>query len=208
VINAGNANVPKKAVEIYRNAIKLARSNDHQAAVEQLKLAIAEYPSYMDAFNEMGVQYMRLNELEKADEALRSALKIKPDAFEPLINHGIVLFRLQRFDEAEIVLRSALKAKKNSPVVHYYLGRTLTELNRFKEAEKELDLALTHSDDQMTEVHRMLANLYIAKGENKRAVKALEKYLELVPTAPDADKLRQLISELKKLPAKPAQAKP
>jgi Tfp pilus assembly protein PilF len=208
VIKADQAAVPKKALEIYRQAVKLARSSDHRAAIEQLKLAIAEYPSYLDALNELGVQYMRLNELEKADEALQSALKIKPEAFEPLVNYGIVLFRLQRFDEAESILRAALEVKKNSSVVHYYLGRTLTELQRFDEAEKELKLALTDSDDQMTEVHRMLANLYIAKGENKQAVKVLETYLELVPTAPDAEKLRRVISELKKLPAKPVQAKP
>ena len=210
VINADELQIPKKALEIYRKAVKLDDSKDHQAAVEQLKLAIAEHPTYLDAFNELGVQYMKLNDLEKAREALESAIKIKTDAFEPLVNYGIVLFRLKNLNEAEIVFRAALTIKKQSPVAHYYLGRLLTAFNRFDEAEKEFKLALSESENKMVEVHRMLANLYLAKGDHKRAVKELEKYLELSQNAADAEKLRKIISELKnaKPSAKPIQPKP
>ncbi len=199
VINVENTKVPKKAIESYKKAVKLANSNEHEAAIEELKLAIAEYPNYMDAFNEMGVQYMKLNELEKAEESLKSAIKIKPDAYEPLVNYGIVLFRLKHFEDAETAFRSALKIKKQSAVIHFYLGRLLTSLNRFDDAEKELDLAWKESQETMNEVHRMLANLYIAKGDNKKATKELEKYLELVPNAPDAENLRKVILQLKSL---------
>ncbi|MBX7172548.1 MAG: tetratricopeptide repeat protein [Pyrinomonadaceae bacterium] len=203
VINVENAKVPKKAMESYRKAVKLAGSNEHQAAIEELKSAVAEYPNYMDAFNEMGVQYMKLNELEKAEESLKSAIKIKPEAYEPLVNYGIVLFRLKRFDDAETAFRSALKIKKQSAVIHFYLGRLLTSLERFDDAEKELDLAWRESQETMNEVHRMLANLYIAKNDNKRAIKSLEKYLNLVPNAPDSENLRKVISQLKSLLSPP-----
>lgn len=199
VINSALADVPKKALKFYDEALKLIKSKDVKGAIEQLKLAIAEYPNYLDALNELGVQYMKENELEKAEESLRTAIKIKSDAFEPLTNYGIVLFRLKWFRESEIVFRSALKIKEESPVIHFYLGRLLTDLEIFDEAEKEFDLALKQSGNKMVEVHRMLANLYIAKGENKRAVKALEKYLELNMNAPDAENLRKVISQLKSL---------
>lgn len=197
VINSETARVPKPALELYKRAVKLAGAKDHKAAIEQLRLAVVEYPQFVDAYNEMGVQYMRLNELEKADEALQAALKIKPRAFEPLLNHGITLFRLKRFAEAEQLLRAAIGVKGKSAVAHYYLGRCLTSLERYEEAEKELNSAITVGDGQMNEGHRMLASLFIAKGEDKRAIKALETYLSLAPEAADAANLRQVIRQLK-----------
>jgi tetratricopeptide (TPR) repeat protein len=120
------------------------------------------------------------------------------------------LFRMKKFEDAEPVLRSAIKVNGKSPVVHYYLGRLLTSLDRFDEAEKELKNALSLSNDQMPEVHRMLANLYLTKGDNKRARETLETYLELVPNAPDAELLRKLITQLRnsKTPANSPNPKP
>ena len=204
VISASLA-VPKSAADRYRKALEASKAGDHKAAVEHLKLAIAEYPGYVNAYNEMGVQYMRLNELDKADAALQTALKIKPDAFEPLLNCGITLFRLKRFADAEALLRSATGGKGQSAIAHYYLGRALTSLDRFEDAEKELNTALAIGGDEMKEAHRMLANLFIAKGDDKRAVDELETYLKLVPEAPDAENLRKVVIQLKTpRPAAPA----
>jgi predicted Zn-dependent protease len=197
VINSKNANVPKKALEFYNKGVELARSKDNKGAIKQLKLAVAEYPDFVNAFNELGIQYMIVNDLEKAEESLRSALKIKPDAVEPLMNLGIVLFRLKKFNDAEPVLRSALKIDEKSAIGHFYLGRLLTRLEHYDEAEKELNLAMSLSENKMIEVHRMLANVYLGKDDYKRAADELETYLRLNPTAQDADKLRAVLAQLK-----------
>src|SRR4030095_2471650 len=60
VLNAEFANVPKRARAYYDNAGEQAKKGDHRGAVEQLKLAIKEYPSFMLAFNELGVEYLKL----------------------------------------------------------------------------------------------------------------------------------------------------
>lgn len=203
VISSEILKVPKSAAAYFNKAIELSNAGDHKAAAEKLKLAIAEFPGYADAYNELGVQYMRLNELDLADAALVEAVKIKPDAFEPTLNRGITLFRLKRYSEAETVLRSAVKIKPSSAVPHYYLGRALTILERFDEAESELNAALSAGEGQMNEAHRMLANLYLAKGDDRRAAESLEAYLKLVPEAPDAEKLRGVIRTLRAAPKSP-----
>jgi cytochrome c-type biogenesis protein CcmH/NrfG len=197
VVKAGPPPVPKPALDLYENARKLSAAKDHTGAIDQLKLAVAAYPEYVDAYNELGVQYMRLNALEKAVDALVAALKIKADAFEPLLNHGISLFRLKRYDQAERQLRHSISENKDSAVAHYYLGRSLTSTGRFDEAEKELNDAVRLGGSDMNEAYRMLANLFLAKGDDKRAIDALELYLKLVPKAPDAEKLRNIVLELR-----------
>ncbi|HRI02440.1 MAG TPA: tetratricopeptide repeat protein [Pyrinomonadaceae bacterium] len=199
LINAEIAAAPKKALEFYQNALKLAAAGDGKGAIELLKLAVAEYPDFSFAYTEMGVQYLRLNELNKADEALLAALKIKPAAYEPLLMRGIVMFRANRFADAATMLRGALKAKDQSAIAHFYLGRTFMSQKKYDEAEKEFNLSLTIGGEQMKEAHRMLANMYLSREDYKRTLTELEIYLKLAPTAPDAEQLRDVVSQLKTL---------
>jgi predicted Zn-dependent protease len=198
VISAGNAGVPKRALEFYEKASNLAKEKNYRGAIEQLELAVAEYPKFVNALNQIGVLHLRLNELEKADEALKAALKINPEAYEPLINRSIALFRMSRFKDAETVLRNTLKVKPESDVAHFFLGRTLIRLDRPAEAEPELVTCTKMSPGEFKEAHRMLAAIYLDRGAHQLVIEQLETYLKLVPTALDADLLRKAIEQSKR----------
>lgn len=200
VVKAENAGIPPAALGHFDKAVSLSGSGDHRAAINELNQAIAVYPGFANAYNEMGVQYMKLNDLEKADIALQAALKIKPDSFEPLLNRGIVLLRQKRYADSEASLKSALMTNASSAFAQYYLGRTLTALERFDDAEQALKQSITLSGDTLHEAHRMLANLYIARGNDARAIEELEKYLVLAPGASDAENLKKIIVQLKTPP--------
>ena len=197
VLNAEFVNVPKPALVLYNNAVELAKKNDHQGAIEQLKLAIKEYPSFMIAFNELGVQYLKLNQLENADAAFQSALKITPDAFAALRNRGIANFMMKRYGEAVPILRKALAKDDQSAVGHYFLGQALANLGLFEDAEKELLTSLKLGQEKMKEAHRILAIIYASRGSRKQAADELEAYLKLAPDTPDAEKLKDKIRQLK-----------
>lgn len=198
VVHADLANVPKPAVDLYNNALKLAQDGKNKAAIDKLNEAIKAHPNFMLAFNELGVQYQKIGELDKADEALQAALKISPNNFTPLVNHGIVLVRLKKYADAEADLRDALKENDKSAIAHYYLGRALAYLGNFDEAEKELNTAITLGGDQMKEAHRYLGAIYHARGDDERAIAQLETYLKIAPKAEDASAVRDLIKQLKK----------
>ena len=197
VISASNSGVPKRAMDLYQKASKLAGAKDYKGAIEQLKLAVAEYPAFVNALNQIGVLYLQLNELDLADKALQAALKIKPDAYEPLINRAITLFRLARYKDADAVLRDTLKAKAESPVAYYYLGRTLNKMGRNDEAETAYLTCIKMSPGEFPEAHRLLAVIYLDRGAPERVIEELETYLRLVPTALDADDLRKVIEQSK-----------
>ena len=198
VISASNAGVPKPALDHYENASKLAREKDYKGAIKELKLAVTEYPAFVNAHNQMGVLYLRLDEVDHADEAFKAALKINPEAFEPLLNRGISLYRLTKFKDAETTFRKTLKVKADSAVSYYYLGRTLNKLGRNEDAEKAFLTCLKMSPDDFKEAHRLLAAIYLDRGALPRVVEELEVYLKVVPTAPDAENLRQVIEQSKR----------
>jgi tetratricopeptide (TPR) repeat protein len=197
VLNAEFVNVPKPALVHYDKAVEQAKKGDHPGAVAELKLAIKEYPSFMLAFNELGVQYLKLNQLENADEAFQSALKITPDAFAALINRGITNFMMKRYGEAVPILRKALAKNDQSAVGHYFLGQALANLGLFEDAERELLASLEFGKEEMKEAHRILAIIYASRGSKKQAVAELEAYLKMAPNAPDAEKLKDKIRQLK-----------
>lgn len=198
VVHAELADVPKPAVDLYNSALKLAQDGKNKAAIDKLNEAVKAHPTFMLAFNELGVQYQKIGELGKADEALESALKISPSSFAPLVNHGIVLVRLKKYAEAETDLRAALKENDKSAIAHFYLGRALAYLGQFDDAEKELNAAITLGGEQMKEAHRYLGAIYHARGDNERAIVQLETYLRVAPKAEDAGAVRDLIKQLKK----------
>lgn len=212
VINSDLANVPKTALNFYSKGLELAKKGNYKDAITQFQLSIKEHPEFMLAYSEMGVQHLRLNELEKADEAFQAALKIKPEAFAPLMNRGIVLVSMKRFEEAEPALRNVVKLNEKSAAGHYFLGQALANLGRFDEAEKALVSAITLGGEEMKEAHRLLAIIYSAKGDKKRAAGELETYLRLAPKAPDAEQLRKVIAQLRGLdeptPANSSKTKP
>jgi tetratricopeptide (TPR) repeat protein len=197
VLNAELASVPKRALVHYNNAAEQAKKNDYPGAIEELKLAIKEHPTFMLAFNELGVQYLKLNKLEDADQAFQSALKIEPDAFPALVNRGLANVMMKRYGEAVPILRKALKRNDQSAVAHYFLGQALANLGLFDDAEKELLLSLQLGNEDMKEAHRLLAIIYASRGDKKQAAASLEAYLKLAPEAVDAEQLREKIRELK-----------
>lgn len=202
VVSAEFLNVPKKAMAHYESAMALAKTGDLAAAIAELKLAIAEYPSFTTAFNELGVLYLKTNRPEKADEAFQNALKIDAESFPALINRGIANVTMKRYGEAVPILRKALKQDEQSAVGHYFLGQALANLGLFNDAEKELQTSLKLGKEEMKEAHRILAIIYSSRGDKKKAADELEAYLKVAPKAPDAEKLRAMIQQLRADPNK------
>jgi tetratricopeptide (TPR) repeat protein len=196
-VDAMLASVPKPAVERYNKARELARTGDSKAAIEELKGAISLYAEFALAYSEMGAQYLKLGQLEQAIEALRSAVKLAPEAFNPRLNYGIALLNKKEFSQAEAELRRALKKNDSSPTAHMYLGMSLISLRKIDEAEKELQRAVTLGGEQMGLAHYYLGGVYWGKRDYKRAADELETYLKISPQAPDAERVRNTIKELR-----------
>jgi tetratricopeptide (TPR) repeat protein len=104
---------------------------------------------------------------------------------------------MKRYGEAVPILRKALAKNDQSAVGHYFLGQALANLGLFEDAEKELLASLEFGKEEMKEAHRILAIIYASRGSKKQAAGELEAYLKMAPNAPDAEKLKDKIRQLK-----------
>jgi Tfp pilus assembly protein PilF len=83
-------------------------------------------------------------------------------------------------------------AEKNLEVGTFYLKKKNYDaaIDRFRDALKY--------KPNFARPHLLMGQAYEKKKEKARAVEHYEKYLEIVPTAPDAEKVRQRIEKLRR----------
>jgi len=197
VVNAALAAVPEKARKLYEKGIAEARNDDTASAAASLKEAVTLYPDFPLALNELGVQYLKLRQIDKAIEVLKEACKLDANAFASRLNLGIALLEAKHEKEAEEQLRESVKQNNNVPSAHMYLGIVLLRLNRVDEAQKELEIATAVNASHLGMANYYLGGIYWKKQDYVRAVEQLEKYLQFTPSAPDAERVRATIKELR-----------
>ena len=208
---AAFAKIPKDARDAYSKGVDAASKGETKTAVEMFEKAISIYPSFSQALGELGLLYMRSNKMDKAASTYDSLLAITPNDATAHLNLGIALCNIginqlneKKVDEAketltksELQLRQALKANSTSPSGHYYLGLVLIKTKRYAEAQTEMESAIANGGQDLALAHKYLGGLYLSSNRSKDAADQLEKYLELDPKAPDADRIRGTIKDLR-----------
>lgn len=198
VINASLAKVPKSALEEFNNALEAINKGDEKSAVENLTEAVRLYPQFAEAYSELGTLYLKNGEMNKAEDALLRTLQLNERNPTAQLNYGIVLLNQRKMFEAEKQLEKAVLADENAATPHMYLGIALLGLNYPDYAEKEFLKAISLKDDEKTaQAHKYLGGIYWKKKKYKQAIEELQKYIELDPKAPDAEKVRSTIKQLR-----------
>jgi len=198
VISVGEIgpDVPAKARKEFDQASKLAREGKALAAIDHLRKAVAIYPDFMMAHNDLGAQLLEQGNFDEAAAEFRRAIEIDAKAFNPYLNLGVVLVKQRKFSEATDVLRKALSLESNSPAAKLYMGLALIGTNDLDGAERELKAAYNLGGPSFSLALFHLGEVYMNRGERGLARQALETYLHDSPNAANAGQARKLIGML------------
>ena len=189
--------VPSAAKKEFERASKAASEGKAQDAIAYLRKALAIYPDYLMARNDLGAQLLEQGKLDEADAELRVALRLDPKGFNPQLNLGIVLVRQHNFSEALAMLEKALSVGPDSPAAHLFTGLAAAGLDDFERAEREFKTAHDIGGVTFAEALFHLGQLYMSKGERGMALKSFESYLREVPNATNAPQVQKLIGMLR-----------
>jgi tetratricopeptide (TPR) repeat protein len=189
--------VPAGALKEFERGTKAGKAGKNEEAVAHLHKAIALYPGYLKARNDLGTYLLAQGKLEEAVTELREAVRIAPKAFNPQLNLGIVLVEQRNFPGAAEALDKALTLNPSSPAAHLYEGIALAGLGESERAERELSAAYSLGGAQYTLAQFHLGQLYMNKGERALALKAFETYLRDKPDAANAEQVRRLLGILR-----------
>jgi tetratricopeptide (TPR) repeat protein len=190
-------NIPTQAKREFERASDASKSGKTEDAIGHLRTAIALYPSYLMAHNDLGTQLLAQGKLDQAAEEFRRAIQIDSKAFNPYLNLGIVLVQQQQFADAASTLKTALALEPNSAAAILYYGLVLEGTNDLDGAERELKTAHDLGGVAYAVAMFHLGQVYLSKGERQQARKAFESYVSEAPSGPNAAQARKMIEMLK-----------
>jgi len=191
--------VPKDAAAKFEMGREKMAKDDYKGAVGDFDSAIAAYPKFAAAYYEKGAALLKANDLDNATAAFVRAIELKPDYVEAKYGYGLAMFQKKDYTVSAAAFNDVLQQRKDMAEAHLNLGISLFYLKNFDASENELKAAVgTKSGEKLALAHLYLGQIYSQKKRNAEAVTELEKYLEMVPKAPNADRIKQAIEQLKK----------
>lgn len=188
--------VPADAKKEYERATKLVKKGEVEGSIRGFERAIAIYPDYQKARNDLGVQYFRTGRKREAAEQFEIVIRLNPKAFKPRLNLGLLLVDTGDYARGIEALQRAIAINDTDPAAHLNLGVALMETGDIDAARKELHLALLLGQDTC-----VVANYYIGVGYARRqqrdeALRYLNVYLAQAPKGEFVSSARKLVDEL------------
>jgi tetratricopeptide (TPR) repeat protein len=198
-VSAADLGIPAGAQKEFDKANELIGRQDLTKAIQRLNRAIAIYPAYAGAYNNLGVIYARLGDRTREREVLQKAISIN-DHFAPAyVNVGRMNIGAGDFPNAESALD---KASSFDPTD----AMTLVLLTYTEFMNRHLDQAIATSRKAHTLpgvhafVHQVAARAYEQKRDAADAITELEQFLKEEPEGPRAEIARKELAEVRAIP--------
>jgi tetratricopeptide (TPR) repeat protein len=199
VISTGELDtaIPAPAKKEFERASDASRVGKTEEAIDHLRKAVALYPQYVMAHNDLGAQLLGQGKPDEAAEEFRRAIQLDPKAFNPRLNLGIVLVEQHLFSEAAAMLKTALAIDPNAPAARLYNGLALEGSNVPEEAARELKVAHELGGPAYAVALFHLGEVYLNQGQRDLARKTLQSFLSEAPTDPNAAQAKKLLELLR-----------
>ena len=178
---------PQAAREEYDNGMRALKAGQVQESVDHLNRALAIYPDFFRALNDLGVINMKLNKLDEAAQALEKAISIAPRVYYPRLNLAIIRTRQAKYKEAIELLEQLYKENPSLIEIRVPLADALMAANRLDQAEPHLRAALAEDKldrDAVGNARYLLGLLLNRKQRFEEAVKELTTAEKILPNAP------------------------
>lgn len=189
--------VPEEARRSYKKGVEQLQDKKDEG-LESLKKAVELFPTYYDALDRLGSEYVLRKQYDEAAKYLVRAIDVNRRSYSSYYALGVASYNLKNLPAAIEALNAAITINPQSVNAHIFLGMILRLDGNFEKSEKALLQAKKLAENApVAEIHWQLALLYEKTGRNKKAADELERYLKLSPKAPNAEQIKKLIADLR-----------
>jgi tetratricopeptide (TPR) repeat protein len=182
----------------FNAGVAALKAQNWDEAIKQLQMASEKDPTQPAVFGNLGVAYLFAKKYDEAMVALRKSISLNPSDAAVHASLAAALTQTGKLDEAQ---QEAQEVAKLNPTLagqtYYNLGATLGNRGKAKESAEFFKKAI-EADPKNADAYYQLGLAYFGSPDTmSQAAPALQKYLELQPTGPNAESAKQLISAAK-----------
>lgn len=189
--------VPDDARKLYKKGVgELDDKKDE--GLESLKKAVEIFPTFYDALDRLGSEYVLRKQYEEAAKYLVRAIDVNRRSYSSYYALGVASYNLKNLPAAIEALHAATVISPQSVNAQIFYGMVLRINGDYERAEKALLQAKSLAKSApVAEVHWQLGLLYEKTERYKQAADELELYLKAAPKAPNAEQVKKLIETLR-----------
>lgn len=190
--------VPDAAQKEFKLGSKEMEKKHWAEAKDHFQKAIALFPKYAEALNDLALVDIQLKDGQGAVESFRSATQIDPTLPQANLYLGQFYYENKQYKEAEpYLVRAAADQPKSAQI--------LTVLANTELQNGETALALTNArkvpslenHKQFAISHLIVAEALAGKGADDEIAKEYEAYLKDAPDSPLAPRVKDALAQLK-----------
>ena len=196
VTSAAQLHVPPDAQKAFNRGLTAWQNKDYARAAQEFEKAVAIYPQFDLAYNNLGVMYAHLNQEDKARAAFEKAVELNDKSADADRNLARMMLRTKEFTRAEDLLNKSLAIDPTNP-------GSLTMLAVAEIANGQVDEALvtarkvhTVPHDRYALAHFVAGQALEQKHEFQQASVEYETYLKEDPNGPEAPAVKAALSRL------------
>jgi tetratricopeptide (TPR) repeat protein len=179
----------------FNAGVAALRASNFEEAVKQFQLASEKDPGQPAIFGNMGVALVALKKYDDAIAAYRKSLALKADDAPTQALLSLALANAGKTDEASQAVEEVAKLDPALAGQSYYnLGAILTNRGKSKEAVEVFKKAIAVDPKNSSSYYQLGIAYFGSPDTIPQAVSSFEKYLELMPTGPDAETAKQFIA--------------
>jgi tetratricopeptide (TPR) repeat protein len=195
-VAAGDLNIPRDARKEFDKASDLMAKENWKKASELLNKALAIYPRYAAAYNNLGVAYGKLGDRAKEREALQEAVSLN-DHFAPAyVNLAKMAIVDHNLFEAESLLNKATAADPEDAQTLALLAHVELLDQHYDDAIANCSRVHSMAHDSHALVHYIAARAFEHQNRPADAVAEFGTFLKEEPSGPRADAVRKEMASL------------
>jgi len=215
-LNASAYNAPKDARRAYEKGVEAQKHGNLADARQSFEKAVEIYPKYTSAWFQLGAVLQNLAQQESARTAYIHATTIDSKFLPPYLSLASMAYETKDWTQVlnltnHVLDLDPLKYANVTGYIldldpvdyaeaYFYNSAANYNLGKIEDAEKSgLKAERLDLRPRFPQLHLLLAEIFARKNNYASAIAETKIYLELVPHAKNADRVRERLAKLEKL---------
>jgi tetratricopeptide (TPR) repeat protein len=167
-----------EALTHFNSGVHFYKQREFSKAIQAYQKVIEVDPTYIEAYNNLGIIYQMLGDVDKAFGFYQKSTEINPRYEKGYNNLGILLFLKGHYEEAQEAFQKSLTMNSNNIESHINLGTLFKKKGELEKAIGSYQSALA-INPLHSETHYNIALLYEQLENLELAISHYQQFIQL-----------------------------